>query len=102
MERALYLAKHEHIDSDNTQDIALASLFHDTGFSIAYDENEAIGAKIAKNYLQSIKYPTERIQLIESLILATDPDTPAPSNILEQIIKDADLDNLGTEAFTHK
>jgi predicted RNA binding protein YcfA (HicA-like mRNA interferase family) len=39
-------------------------------------------------------YPEEKIAIIERLILATDPNYTTPKDILEKIIKDADLDNL--------
>jgi len=74
--------------------VAIAALFHDSGFSIQYDKNEFIGAKIAQNYLKSMLYDQEKIQLITEMILATDPDFKNPKNKYEEIIKDADLDNL--------
>jgi len=38
-------------------------------------------------------YPEEKIKKVEETILATIP-TSSPKNMLEKIIKDADLDNL--------
>jgi HD superfamily phosphodiesterase len=76
-------------------------LFHDVGFIIQYDDNESIGATIAKNYLKSILYPEEKIQIIESLIIAT-IYSHEPQNLLEKIIKDADTDNLGRDDFFEK
>ena len=40
----------------------------------------------------------KKIEIIEKLILATIP-TREPESLLEGIIKDADMDNLGTEKF---
>jgi len=102
MERAIYLAKNENIENEEIELLALASLFHDTGFIVQYDENEIIGAKIAHNYLKTISYDDEKIHKIEKLIMATDPDYRHPENILEKIIKDADLDNLWTTDFIRK
>jgi len=39
-------------------------------------------------------YPNEKIQEVERIILATDPDYKEPQDIFEAIIKDADIDNL--------
>jgi predicted RNA binding protein YcfA (HicA-like mRNA interferase family) len=39
-------------------------------------------------------YPEDKILIIEKLILATDPNYKVKDDILEKIIKDADLDNL--------
>lgn len=98
MERSLYLAEKENVNWEDKELLAIASLFHDTGFVIQYDDNEYIGAKIARNYLKTNLYPEEKIRKIEGLILATAP-SHEPQDILEKIIKDADLDNLGRNDF---
>lgn len=102
MQRAIYLWKKEWLDENDLEELALAWLFHDTGFTISYDNNETIWAKIAQNFLKSKLYPSERIQRIESLILSTNPDYIYPENILQKVIKDADLDNLGRDDFFKK
>lgn len=99
MERALYLAKCSWIWEEDLEILALACLFHDTGFIVQYDENEVIWAKIAHNYLKTIGYPEDKIHKIETLIIATDPDYREPKNLLEKIIKDADLNNVWTSDF---
>ena len=102
MERCVYLWKKENVSKNELEILALAWLFHDTGFVIQYDDNEYIWAKIAKNYLTSILYPKKNIEIIEKLILATKPHYSNPKNILEKIIKDADLDNLWRNDFFDK
>lgn len=101
MERSLYLWEKEWLSEEDLEILAIASLFHDTGFIIQYDENEIIWAWIARNYLKSILYPEEKIKIIESLILATIPKVE-PKNLLERIIKDADMDNLWRDDFFDK
>jgi HD superfamily phosphodiesterase len=98
MERALYLAEKERVPEEKKEILAIAALFHDTGFVIQYDDNEYIGAKIARNYLKTNLYPEETIRKIEKLILAT-AESYEPQDMLEKIIKDADLDNLGRDDF---
>jgi len=98
MERSIYLATMEWCNAKDIETIAIAALFHDTGFVIQYENNEVFGAKIARNYLRTILYPEERIEIIEKLILATNPSTK-PTTLLEWIIKDSDMDNLGTWEF---
>ena len=102
MERSIYLWAQEWLSDDEIEMVALAALFHDSGFSIQYDKNEFIGAKIAQNYLKSMLYDQEKIQIITEMILATDPDFKKPKNKYEEIIKDADLDNLWTKDFLDK
>ena len=92
----------ENLPVDEIEMMALAGLFHDTGFIVMYDKNEPIWAKIASNYLKSINYDKNKIKLIEQIILATDPDYTNPKNIYEKIIKDADMDNLWRDDFQKK
>jgi len=99
MHRAMYLAEKEGLSYEDKEMLGLAGLFHDTGFVIQYDKNEPFWAKIAKNYLKTILYPEDRIEKIHSLILATDPDYKEGQDIYEQIIKDADMDNLWRDDF---
>lgn len=101
-DRAIEIAKKEWLSDEEIEIITIAALFHDTGFIIQYDNNEYIWAKIAKNYLKSVLYPKEKIEIVERLILATKPDYKEPIDILEEIIKDADLDNLGRDDFFEK
>jgi len=102
MQRSIELWKKEWLKEDDIELVALAALFHDTWFVIKYDNNESIWAKIARNYLKSILYPEEKIKIIERLILATNPNYKNPKDILEKIIKDADIDNLGRIDFLEK
>ena len=102
MQRAIYLSEQENLPVDEIEMMALAGLFHDTGFIVMYDKNEPIWAKIASDYLKSINYDKNKIKLIEQIILATDPDYTNPKNIYEKIIKDADMDNLWRDDFQKK
>ncbi|MFZ5341021.1 MAG: hypothetical protein ACOZBL_00115 [Patescibacteria group bacterium] len=51
--------------------------------------------------MQQMNFPEEKIYTIKQIILATIPFRK-PSNLLEQIIKDADLDNLGRDDCSHR
>jgi predicted metal-dependent HD superfamily phosphohydrolase len=99
MTRAVYLGEKEWLTNEDIEVLALAWLFHDAWFTIQYENNEYIWAKIAQNYLKSKFYSIEKIKIIEKLILSTDPNYSTPSNILEKIIKDSDLDNLWRDDF---
>ena len=101
MQRSVYLWASEWVSQEELEILAIAWLFHDTGFVIQYDDNEYIWAKIAKNFLRANLYPEEKIKIIESLILITNP-CEKPSTLLEKIIKDADLDNLWREDFLER
>lgn len=98
MERAQYIWKKEWVSDEEIELLTIAALFHDTWFVIEYDENEIFGAKIAKNYLTTVLYPEDKIKIVEELILVTNP-SQTPKNKLEEILKDADMDNLWRDDF---
>lgn len=101
LERSSYLALNLGIAWDDLEDLQVASIFHDIGFIKQYPKNEYIGSQIARKWLEEEKHPEERIQKIESIIMATVLFSK-PKNILEEIIQDADVDNIGTKnAFNY-
>lgn len=102
MTRAVYLGEKEWLTNEEIEILALTWIFHDTWFTIQYENNEYIWAKIAQNFLKSKFYSIEKIEKIEKLILATNPNYSTPINILEKIIKDSDLDSLGRDDFFDK
>ncbi|UCH13101.1 MAG: HD domain-containing protein, partial [Bacteroidales bacterium] len=71
-----------------------AALFHDTGHTIGYDNHEYNSTLIAKEVLPNYYYTQSQIKIICELIMATKLP-PVPTNNLEKIIADADLDYLG-------
>lgn len=75
-----------------------AGLFHDVGHVIAYDNHEFLGTQIAREMLPQFNYTSDQIEKICSLIMSTKLP-PKPTNLLENIICDADLDYLGRSDF---
>lgn len=75
-----------------------AGLFHDVGHVIAYDNHEYHGTVIAREMLPRFNYSPAQIDKICEIIMATKLP-PQPSNLLESIICDSDLDYLGRSDF---
>lgn len=75
-----------------------AALFHDTGITVSFDDHEFKGAEYARKVLPGYGYSPEQIERICSIIMATKLP-PRPSNLLEEIICDSDLDYLGRSDF---
>lgn len=75
-----------------------AGLFHDVGHTVAYDNHEYHGTVIAREMLPKYNYSPEQIDRICSIIMATKLP-PRPTNLLENIICDSDLDYLGRSDF---
>lgn len=75
-----------------------AALFHDTGITVSFDDHEFHGTEYARKVLPDFGYTPEQIDRICSIIMATKLP-PRPSDLLEEIICDSDLDYLGRSDF---
>ena len=88
----------EKVSEEDLLLLRCAALFHDTGFMVSYDNNEAIGANLAQQFLARYKFTREQIDVVKGIINATKvPQNP--HNLLEEIMCDADLDYLGRPDF---
>ena len=93
------LANAEAISSSDTMLLRTAALFHDAGFiQNVHAGHEAVGCTIVREYLPSCHYTPAEIEKICGMIMAT-KIPQSPSNLLEQILCDADLDYLGRTDF---
>jgi HD superfamily phosphodiesterase len=75
-----------------------AALFHDVGFLKTYAGHEEKGCEMVHRILPDFDYADEQILIICGMIRATEiPQNP--TNKLEEILCDADLDYLGRDDF---
>ena len=91
---AVRIAKLEGVEGEELILLKTAVLFHDSGFIVQYENNEELGAKLARKELPKFGYNTRQIEQIEKIILATKRDIE-PLSLLEKIMCDADHDYLG-------
>ncbi len=75
-----------------------AALFHDSGHTVSYDDHEYQSTILARKMLPGYNYTTGQIDRICSLIMSTKLP-PKPTDLLEKIICDSDLDYLGRSDF---
>ena len=75
-----------------------ACLLHDYGFIESHVEHEIISAKLSSQILPEYGFSETDIEIINSLIIVTKLEEK-PKNILESIIRDSDLEYLGSEDF---
>lgn len=75
-----------------------AGLFHDAGHTVTYDGHEYQGTLIAREMLPKFNYSPQQIDRICEIIMSTKLP-PKPTNLLEEIICDSDLDYLGRSDF---
>jgi predicted metal-dependent HD superfamily phosphohydrolase len=101
------LAGLEGVASEELFLLKVAVLFHDAGFTKVYANNESSGADIAETALKTFAFSDYQIATVKNIVMATSSNNinsdghiqSAGEDILEQIICDADLDNLGRDDF---
>lgn len=91
----------ERINGENLLLIQTAALYHDIGFVSTYEQHEQAGAEICTRTLPGFGYDQEQIKAICRMIMATRLPQ-SPTNLLEEIIADADLSVLGNGNFFEK
>lgn len=78
--------------------IRTAALYHDCGFTEAYQGHEEEGCRYVRAVLPAFGFAEEALEAICGMIRAT-KIPQCPQNKLEEIIADADLDYLGRDDF---
>lgn len=78
-----------------------AGLLHDIIYVQGRSDNEEKSAGASRKILSKLSYSAEEIEEVSRLILAT-RSPRSRKDILERIINDADLDNLGRNDFFKK
>ena len=97
-ETSLLLANHYQLTTEEKEILEIAAIFHDSGYIKVYRGHEEVSQDIAEDFLQKHQYPLNKIETVKALIGATKLVTP-PTNLIEEIIKDADLNNLGQKRY---
>jgi ligand-binding sensor domain-containing protein/class 3 adenylate cyclase/predicted metal-dependent HD superfamily phosphohydrolase len=75
-----------------------AATYHDAGFIEKYENNEAVGMRLAREILPKYGYTDEQIDIIDGLIKSTEIPQ-SPTTLLQEVMCDADLDYLGRDDF---
>jgi uncharacterized protein len=92
------LAQAERINGEDLVLLRTAAVFHDSGFLRQYLNNEPIAVLIAAEKLPAFGYSADQIRKVGGVILST-CIPQKPSNHIEEIMCDADLDYLGRDDF---
>ncbi|MGD0005008.1 MAG: HD domain-containing protein [Anaerolineaceae bacterium] len=91
----------EKVDGNARLVLRTAALFHDVGYIEGVEGHEAVSVRIARQVLPGFGYTAGQVDSVCSLIMATRmPRTP--HSLLEEILADADLDNLGRSDFMQR
>ena len=95
------IAKGEQLNINEQLIVTLAAYFHDTGYIINYQQHEQHSQIIASRFLRSLEISSSVINEVLKCILAT-KKTICPQNILEEILRDADMVHLSQPDFITK
>jgi len=95
---ALKIGSNYDLNNENWRALLTASLLHDYGFIESHINHEEIGVKFSSKILLEYDYNEKTIESIKKLILVTKP-LAVPKDNLESIIRDSDLEYLGSKDF---
>lgn len=99
---AIRIGSHYQLDEKDSFITETAAWFHDIGYHTGHAEgHEEKGAELAEAFLTAKGVDPETIQSVRRCIMATRMPQ-SPETLLEKIVCDADLYNLGTEGFTER
>lgn len=93
------IAAHYKLNEEDVAIVLISAWLHDVGYIISgRADHEDASIKVAKEFLTKHNSTPEFIAKVEGCILATKMPQQ-PTNLLEEIMCDADLYDLGTEHF---
>lgn len=92
------IANAQNVLEEELELLQLAAWFHDVGYIEQAKGHEKISATKAKKWLEEAKYSPEKIAKIEKLIGVTEMGEE-PTTVLEEIMCDSDMLNIGTEGY---
>jgi len=92
------IIEHSEVSEDDALVLQLAATFHDAGYIVKRIGHEEESVRIATEFLQEHQVDQDIIDKVNQCIMAT-VFTHAPTNLLEEIIKDADTSHFGKDYF---
>ncbi|HEY5826238.1 MAG TPA: Pycsar system effector family protein [Cyclobacteriaceae bacterium] len=95
------IAAHYKLKGEDYDVLIVAAWFHDIGYFDDASHHEAMGAKLAEDFLKKQKADSAFIERVKAGVLATRMPQQ-PTNLLEEILCDADLFHLGSDEFFDK
>jgi len=92
------IGKDSVVSKEELEIAKIAAWFHDVGYLKTGKDHEKISANFAEDYLSKKNYPAENIKKVCGCINATKMPHK-PTNLLEEIICDADIAHIGSKEF---
>ncbi len=98
LDRVATLGAAENVREEELRLLRVAAAYHDAGFLINNRDHERLGCKLVRMELPPLGFSPAGVKAICGMIRATKVPQ-APTNRLEAILCDADLDYLGRADF---
>lgn len=95
------LAAMEGVQGEALLLLKTAAYFHDLGYIKRRRRHELIGVSIMSSVLPGFGYNSKQVEKVCEIIMAT-RIPQSPSNLLQEIMADADLDVLGREDYLER
>lgn len=95
------IAAHYQLNERDLFVVTTAAWFHDTGYYIDPAQHEEKGAALALEFLAGIRADASIGEAVKGCIMATKMPQ-RPTNLLEEIVCDADLFHFGTKEFAER
>jgi predicted metal-dependent HD superfamily phosphohydrolase len=96
---AMQIADHYQLSDEDYFAVVSAAWFHDVGYEVEKTEHEERSVEIANTFFKDLDISADLLKNIDGCIRATKMPQQ-PTNLLENIICDADLFHLGTDDFS--
>ncbi|RZK81949.1 MAG: phosphohydrolase, partial [Pedobacter sp.] len=101
VENVVRIANHYQLSDHDFFIVVAASWFHDIGYLFNRIDHEAKGVELATSFLLAHNVEQEVVDKISGCILATKMPQ-VPLGLLQEIVCDADLFHLGSDAFKER
>ncbi|MEL7121000.1 MAG: Pycsar system effector family protein, partial [Bacteroidota bacterium] len=98
VEAVIMISEGYELSQKENEVLLLAAWFHDTGYDLGPKDHEQRSSAYATAFLLERDYPEADIKKINACILATAMNYK-PKNLLEMIIRDADVSHLGSKLY---
>lgn len=90
-----------NLSKDQLETVIVAAWFHDTGYCKGWENHEITSKNLAAEFLRSQGVNEKKIEEVSGCIIATKMPQ-RPTNIMERVLCDADLNHIATEEFFAK
>lgn len=95
------IGNYANLSEEEMEILILAAWFHDSGFTVDYDNHEEKSVELVEDFFKTNDYPSDRKEKVKSSILSTQIDRK-PTTLIENVLNDADFHHLSKKSYFDK